>query len=170
MTATRDTTDDGVEIVHISETDFRTLPRSVRMLLLAYSKPGASAQSGLIVLEVRTYRWPEIDSEVRAANRIGSILRRGKLKKTVHYLNDYECPKEGAAWSRVGCTSAGKERCPVCHRKVKPIAVEKYMVLESTAVVQSFFSKLRAKLRDVMIQRFARMEKVNGANRRTKPK
>ena len=58
MTETKDAADDRrLEILHISEADFRNLPRSVRMLMRAYSKPAASGQAGLIVLELHSYRW-----------------------------------------------------------------------------------------------------------------
>jgi hypothetical protein len=144
MTETKDAADERRrEILHISEADFRNLPRSVRMLMRAYSKPAASGQEGLIVLELQAYRWPEIDSEMKSvAARIQPMQGRGRLKKAVRYANDYECAKDGAAWSRVGCTSARKERCPVCHEKVKPVAVERYVVVEWTPVLPSLWSKL----------------------------
>lgn len=168
MTETKDAADDRLEILHISESDFRNLPRSVRMLMRAYSKPAASGQPGLIVLELHAYRWPEIDSEVkRVSTRIQPMEGRGILKKAVRYANDYECAKDGAAWSRVGCTSAQKERCPVCHEKVKPIAVERYIVVEWTPVLPSLWSRLGSWLPSPLNHFIARrrtQEKPNGAN------
>jgi signal recognition particle subunit SEC65 len=147
MTTPTNNTDDRAEILHISESDFRRLPRSVRMLILSYSKALPSAQTGLMILELRAYRWSEIDSEMkRRHNR--NLPRRGILKKTIRYLNDYECPKEGAAWSRSGCASARKERCPVCGQKVKPLTVEKYVVLEWQRFKWNILSKLAARLRN----------------------
>jgi len=136
--------DSLVEILQISEADFRSLPRSVRILLLAYSKPSPSGQDGVIVLEMHAYRWPEIDSEMKSvAARIRSTRGRGRFKRTVRYANDYECPNDGAAWSRVGCASARRERCPVCHGKVNPIAGERYIVVQWAPVLPSLWSRLR---------------------------
>ncbi len=118
------------EALHIRAADFRQLPRSVRMLLLTYSRPAASAEEGLMVLEIRQYRWPEIDSELRHS---ASHAKNGtrKFRKFIRYANDYECEKDGAAWSSIGCSSPRSERCPVCRAKVKPATSEKYSVLES---------------------------------------
>jgi hypothetical protein len=147
MTETTLAGHDGTEIIHISEADFRRLPRSVRMLILAYSTPEACTQNGLMILKMRRYRWPEIDSEMKTAgSRLRSMGVLPKLKKTIRYLNDYECPAEGAAWSRSGCASARKEHCPICHRKVKPIANERYVVLEYKQVVPNLFSKIKHRI------------------------
>src|ERR1700694_206587 len=126
MTEARDAADDRrLEILHISESDFRNLPRSVRMLMCAYSTPAASGQTGLIVLEFHAYRWPEIDAEMkRVSTRIHPMEGRGILKKAVRYAIDYECAKDGAAWSRVGCTSAQKEGGRGGQENVKQIAAE----------------------------------------------
>lgn len=119
----------AMETLHIRDADFRQLPRSVRMLLLTYSRPVASGEEGLMVLEMREYRWPEIDSELRhSASQAKNSTR--KLKKFIRYANDYECGNDGAAWSLIDCSSPRSERCPVCHAKVKPTTSEKYSVLE----------------------------------------
>jgi hypothetical protein len=139
--------DRRVEILQISEADFRSLPKSIRMLLLAYSKSAPSGQDGLIVLEMHAYRWPEIDSEIRSVvARVGTTQEPKRFKRTVRYANDYECPNDGAAWSRVGCASARRERCPVCHGKVKPTAGERYVIVQWVPVLPSLWSRLKGLL------------------------
>jgi hypothetical protein len=146
--------DRRVEILHISEADFQSLPRSVRMLMRDYSRPVASGQDGLMVLELHSYRWPEIESEIKSvATQIRTTQGLGKLTKTVRYANDYECPKDGAAWSRVGCASARKERCPMCHGRVKPIAVERYVVLEWTRPLPNPLSRFGELVANVLNSR-----------------
>ncbi len=82
-----------------------------------------------MVLEMREYRWPEINSELsHSASR--AKKNTGKLKKLIRYANDYDCENDRAAWSRIGCSSPRSERCPVCRAKVKPTTSEKYFVLE----------------------------------------
>jgi len=128
-TATTVVAEGALEPLHIRDADFRKLPRSVRMLLLTYSRPAASAEKGLMVLEIRGYRWPEIDSEIK---RSASHAKNGtgKLRRLTRYANDYECQKDGAAWSRIGCRFPRSECCPVCRAKVKPTTSEKYTVIE----------------------------------------
>ena len=132
------------ELLHISDAEFRKLPRSVRMLMLAYSKPTPSGQDGVTVLEIYAYRWPEIDSEIKSAEgrtrTAQGLGKLGRFQRTVRYANDYECEEDGAAWSRLGCASARKERCPVCRRKVKPIAVERYVVGEWVPALPTVWS------------------------------
>lgn len=136
--------DRDVEPLHISEASFRSLPRSVRMLILAYAKPAASCQDGLMVLEMRPYRWPEIEAEIKATARTPA---RQQFRRTVRYANDYECRRDGAAWSLVGCASARRERCPICHRKMKPITIEKYLIIEPIPRLSGLWSRLRSRLR-----------------------
>jgi hypothetical protein len=103
------------------------------MLMLAYSKPVPSGEAGSMVLEMHANRWPEVESEINiAAAHIRTAHGPGRFKRTVRYANDYECSEDGAAWSLVGCASPRKQGCPVCHRKVKPIAFERYVVLTWT--------------------------------------
>lgn len=140
---TKPTDSSGCEIVHIDESDFRGLPRSVRMLILAYSKPVPSGQDGLLVFQVRGYRWPEIDAEMRNAASRSYPEQHGRLKKKVRYLNDYECLRDGATWSLLGCASAQSERCPMCRNSVKPFSSERYMVLEWVPAPSSVCARLR---------------------------
>ena len=137
-------TDWQVERLHIRETDFRILPISVRMLMLDYSKSEPSGQDGSIVLEMHAYRWPEIESELQRASAIeGTTQEPGRLTRTALFAIDYECATDHAAWSLVECTSVRKERCPVCHRKVRPVNVERYVVVEWMPAPPSWWSRFR---------------------------